>query len=47
MAKVIAAREFTVRIRPLAAPRWCRPHLERHLDVRRATPSGLTWLPSE
>ncbi len=47
MAKVMAARDFTVRIRPLAAPRWCGPRFDRHLDVRRATPRGLTWLQSE
>lgn len=47
MAKVMAARDFTVRIRALAAPRWCGPYFDRHLDVRRATPRGLTWLQSE
>jgi hypothetical protein len=47
MAKVMAARDFTVRLRVPAAPAWCRPYFDRHLDVRRATPRGLTWLPSE
>ncbi|HEX5929305.1 MAG TPA: hypothetical protein VFY48_07920 [Solirubrobacterales bacterium] len=47
VAKVLAARDFTVRLRVLAAPRWCGPYFDRHLDVRRATPRGLTWLPSE
>lgn len=47
MAKVLAARDFTVRLRVLAAPRWCGPFFDRHLDVRRATPRGLTWLQSE
>jgi hypothetical protein len=47
MAKVLAARDFTVRLRILDAPRWCGSYFDRHLDLRRATPSGLTWLPSE
>jgi hypothetical protein len=47
MAKVMAARDFTVRVRPLAAPRWCQPFFEHHLTIRRATPSGLTWLQAE
>lgn len=47
MAKVLAARDFTVRLRVLDAPRWCGSYFDRHLDVRRATPRGLTWLQSE
>jgi len=47
MAKVMAARDFTVRLRVPAAPRWCQSYFDRHLDVRRGTPRGLTWLPSE
>jgi hypothetical protein len=47
MAKVMAARDFTVRVRALAAPRWCRPFFEHHLTIRRATPRGLTWLQAE
>ncbi len=47
MAKVMAARDFTVRLRVPAAPGWCRAYFDRHLDVRRATPRGLTWLQSE
>jgi hypothetical protein len=47
MAKVMAARDFTVRLRVLDAPRWCGSYFDRHLTVRRATPRGLTWLPSE
>lgn len=47
MEKVVVAKDFTVRIRALGAPGWCQPFFDRHLDVRRATPSGLTWLSSE
>lgn len=47
MAKVLVARDFTVRIKVLDAPRWCGSFFDRHLDVRRATPRGLTWLQSE
>lgn len=47
MAKVLAARDFTVRLRVLDAPRWCGSYFDRQLDVRRATPHGLTWLQSE
>lgn len=47
MAKVLAARDFTVRLRVLGAPRWCGSYFDRHLDVRHATPRGLTWLQSE
>jgi hypothetical protein len=47
MAKALAARDFTVRLRVLAAPRWCGSYFERHLDLRRATPRGLTWTQSE
>lgn len=47
VAKVLAARDFTVRLRVLGAPRWCGSYFDRHLTVRRATPRGLTWLQSE
>lgn len=47
MAKVMAAKDFTVRIRVLSAPRWCQPLFDRHLTIRRATPSGLAWLQAE
>jgi len=47
MAKVLAAKDFTVRLAVPAAPSYCRPYFERRLDVRRATPSGLSWLQSE
>jgi hypothetical protein len=47
MAKVMAAKDFSVRIRILEAPSYCQDYFDRHLTVRRATPSGLTWLQSE
>jgi hypothetical protein len=47
MAKVMAARGFTVRLRAPAAPRHCQQLFERQLDVRRATPGGLVWQQSE
>jgi hypothetical protein len=47
MAKVMAAKAFTVRLRVPAAPRYCQAFLDRQLDVRRATPTGLTWQQAE
>jgi len=47
IAKVLAARDFNVRLRVLGAPRWCGSYFDRHLTVRRTTPRGLTWLQSE
>ena len=43
MAKVMAAKGFTVRLRVAAAPRYCQSLFDRQLDLRQATPSGLTW----
>lgn len=47
MAKVTAAKGFTVRLRALTAPPYCHPFFDRQLNVRRATPSGLAWSQSE
>lgn len=47
MAKVLAAKDFTVRMRVADAPGYCAPFFDRHLDLRRATPSGLAWQQSE
>lgn len=47
MAKVMAARGFTVRLRVAAAPRYCQVLFDRQLNVRRATPTGLSWQQSE
>jgi hypothetical protein len=43
MAKVMAAKDFTVRLRVSAAPGYCKAFFDRQLDVRRAIPSGLSW----
>lgn len=47
MARVMAAKSFTVRLRVLDAPAYCQSFFERQLDVRRATPTGLSWQQSE
>jgi hypothetical protein len=47
MAKVLAAKGFTVRLHALAAPSRCNPLFDRQLDVRQATPSGLAWSESK
>lgn len=47
MDKVMAARDFTVRLRVPDAPTYCQAFFGHELDVRRATPGGLTWLQSE
>ncbi len=43
MAKVMAAKDFSVRLRVSAAPGYCKAFFDRQLDVRRAIPSGLSW----
>jgi hypothetical protein len=47
MEKVMAAKNFTVRLRVADAPDYCRPFFDRQLDVRRATPTGLAWSQAE
>jgi hypothetical protein len=47
LAKVLAARDFTVRLRVRGAPGYCQAFFERQLNVRRATPAGLAWSQSE
>jgi hypothetical protein len=47
MAKAMAAKGFTVRLRVPAAPGYCKAFFDYQLDVRRATPSGLSWGPAE
>jgi hypothetical protein len=47
MTRAMAAKVFTVRLRVPAAPGYCRPFFDYQLDVRRATPSGLSWRPAE
>jgi hypothetical protein len=47
MEKVMAARGFTIRLRVPDAPGYCQAFFDSQLDVRRATPSGLSWQASE
>jgi hypothetical protein len=47
MAKVMAAKGFTVRLRVAAAPGYCKAFFDHQLNVRRATPSGLAWEQAE
>lgn len=47
MAKASAAKGFTVRLRVPAAPGYCQSFFDYQLDLRQATPSGLSWRPSE
>ena len=47
MAKVMAAKGFTVRLRVPDAPGYCQAFFDHQLDIRRATPSGLSWQQSE
>jgi len=47
MAKVMAAKDFTVRFRVPAAPDYCKAFFDHQLDIKRATPSGLAWQQSE
>lgn len=47
MAKVMAAKGFTVRLRVPAAPGYCKAYFDHQLDVRQATPSGLAWQQDE
>jgi hypothetical protein len=47
MEKVMAAKDFSVRLRVAGAPHYCQSLFDRQLDVRRATPTGLTWEQSE
>ena len=47
MAKATGAKDFTVQLYAVAAPRFCRKYFERHLTARHAAPSGLTWADPE
>ncbi len=47
MAKVMAAKGFTVRLRVPAAPGYCKSFFDHQLDSRRATPTGLAWQQAE
>lgn len=41
--KAMAAKDFTVQLRPAGAPRYCRAFFDRHLTARHAAHGGLTW----
>jgi hypothetical protein len=43
LAKVVAAKSFTIRLRPLGAPGYCRPFEETRLTARHASHGHLTW----
>jgi hypothetical protein len=47
MTKAMAAKGYTVRLRVPAAPAYCQAFFDYQLDIRQATPSGLSWRPSE
>ena len=47
MSKAMAAKGFTVQLRVPAAPGYCKSFFDYQLDVKQATPSGLSWRPSE
>lgn len=43
MTKALAARSFTIQLRPAHAPRYCDSLLDRHLTVRHNASGRLTW----
>jgi hypothetical protein len=43
MAKALAAKDFTIQLRPPNAPRYCNRLLDRHLTVRHNASGRLTW----
>ena len=43
MTKALAARSFTVELRPAHAPRYCHGLLDRHLTIRLGSASRRTW----
>lgn len=47
MTKVAGAKDFTVQLFAVHAPRYCRHFFDRDLTVRHAVPSGLTWMDPE
>jgi hypothetical protein len=47
LAKVMAARDFTVTVRVLSAPRYCKRYFDRHLKSRRSSGDRITWLQSD
>ncbi|HEX5610905.1 MAG TPA: hypothetical protein VFX45_12535 [Solirubrobacterales bacterium] len=47
LAKVMAARNFTLTIKVLDAPRECNRYFDRHLKTRRAVGDQVTWIQSD
>ncbi|HVQ59371.1 MAG TPA: hypothetical protein VMS60_10755 [Solirubrobacterales bacterium] len=47
LAKVLAARNFTLTIKVLDAPRSCSRYFDRHLKTRRAVGDQVTWMQSD
>lgn len=47
MTKATGAKDFTVQLYAVHAPRYCRHYFERHLTARHADPGGLTWADPE
>ncbi len=43
MAKVVAARNFTVEIQAVNTPSYCHRYFDQKLTVRRNSGGGLTW----
>jgi hypothetical protein len=43
MSKALAARDFTIQLRPADAPRYCNDLLDRHLTIRHNASGRLTW----
>ncbi len=43
MAKVMAAKSFTVELQAVNTPRYCHRYFDRSLTVKRASGAGLTW----
>ena len=43
MTKALAARNFTIQLRPAGAPTFCNRLLDRHLTIRHNSAGRLTW----
>lgn len=43
MKRVVAAKDFTVELAAVNTPRYCHRYFDRHLTVKRAHGTGLTW----
>jgi hypothetical protein len=47
MSKALAAKKYTVQLRPANAPGYCHEYLDRQLTVRHAAAGGFTWTDPE